>query len=181
MPRSVLFYSKQIGMNVQVAMEDVNKHVRTQLVHFTALVDLDTISMETFAPVMTSMNVLLVTRALANALILLDHSSAGVVGIKHMIQSLTGVLHQTTAPVTLVNIDASVAATLITATVCLVMIWQWMVVVVMTSTNVNLLMEDAVRCVLINQGHISVLAIQDTHLMAMVILAVAYNAQIHQP
>jgi len=163
MHRSVSFYLKQIEMNVQVTMEDVSKHVRTQLVRSTALVNLDTTLMETFALVMTSMNVLLVTHALVNALILLDHFSAGVLEIKRMIQSLTGVLLQTTVPVTLVNIDASVAAILTTATVCLVMIWQQMVAVVMTLMNVNLLMEDAVKCVLINQGHISVLAIRDTH------------------
>ena len=115
---NVLFYSKQIEMSVQMAMGDASKHVRILLGHSTALAKLGTILTVTFAPVMISMNVLLVTHALVNVLIPLDHSSADVLVIKHMIQSLTDVLHQTTVLVIHVSIDALVVAVLITAIVC---------------------------------------------------------------
>lgn len=99
-------------------MEDVSKHVRILLGHSTALVKLDTILMVTSAPVMISMSVLLVTHALVNVSIPLDHSSADVLVIKHMIQSLIDVLHQTIVLAAHVNIDVSVVAVLITAIVC---------------------------------------------------------------
>lgn len=99
-------------------MEDVSKHVRILLGHSTALVKLDTILTVTSAPVMISMSVLLVTRALVNVSIPSDHSSADVLVIKHMIQSLIDVLHQTIVLAAHVNIDVSVVAVLITAIVC---------------------------------------------------------------
>lgn len=71
---------------------------------------------------MMSMNALLAIHALVNVLILLDHSSAGVLVIKHMIQSLTGVLHLIIVLVAPVSIDVSVVATPTIATVCQVMI-----------------------------------------------------------
>ena len=71
---------------------------------------------------MISMNALSVIRALVIALIPLDHSSADVAVIKHMIQSLTDVYHQTTVQAIHVNINVSVVAVLISATACQVMI-----------------------------------------------------------
>ena len=109
-------------MSVQTAMEDASKCVRIQLGHTTALVGLDTILTVTSGLVMISMNALLVTHALVNVLILLDHSSAGVLVIKRMIPSLTDASHLTTVLAARVNIDALVAAVLITATVCQAMI-----------------------------------------------------------
>ena len=109
-------------MSVQVTMEDATKHVRILLDHSTALVELDTILIVTSAPVKISMSVLLVTHALVNVLIPMDHSSADVLVIKHMIQSLTDVLHRITVLAAHVNIDVSVVAVLITAIVCQAMI-----------------------------------------------------------
>ena len=99
-------------------MEDASKHVRILLGRSTALVELDTILTVTSAPVMISMSVLLVTHAPVNVLIPSDHSSADVLVVKHMIQSLTDVLHRTIVLVAHVNIDVSVVAVLITAIVC---------------------------------------------------------------
>ena len=168
-------------MNVQITMEDASKIVITLLAHSTALVRLDTTLTATYAPVMTSTSVLWVIHALVNASIPLDHSSAGVLVAKHMIRSLTDVLHQTIVLVIRVNIDVLVVATLTTATVCQVTIWHRMVVVVTTLMNANLRMGGAVRCVLISQDHTSVPATQGTHLMGMAVLAVVCSVQIHQP
>ena len=168
-------------MNAQVAMEDANRHVITQWGHSIALVKLATILTVTSVPVMILMNVLSVIHALVNALTPLDHSSVDVVVVRHMIQSLIDVLHQITVLVTHVSIDVSVAAVLITATVCQAMIWQQMVVVVMTSMNASLLMEDVAILALTSQAPTSALAILGTHLTAMAAPAVVYNAQIHLP
>ena len=60
---------RQTRMSAQGIMEDVNKHVRTQLGHITALVWLDTPSILTFALVMILMSVLWVTHVQENVLI----------------------------------------------------------------------------------------------------------------
>ena len=115
---NVSFNSKQIETSVPIIMEDASKHVKILLGHSTALVKLDTILTITSAPVMTSMSVLLVIRALVNVSTPSDHSSADVLVVKRMIQSLTDVLHRTIALAAHVNIDVSVVAVPITATAC---------------------------------------------------------------
>ena len=84
-------------MSVQVTTEDANKHAKTLQALFTALVQLDTVSAQTDAIVMISMNVPLAIHVQVTALTPLGHSSAHVEETKHMIQFLTDVSLQITA------------------------------------------------------------------------------------
>jgi len=84
-------------MSVQGTMEDANKRAKTLQALSTALVQLDTVSAQTDAIVMISMNVPLAIHVQVTVLTLLGHSSAHVEETKHMIRFLIDVSLQITA------------------------------------------------------------------------------------
>ena len=104
-------------MNVQVIMEDVNKHAKTLKAPTTVPAQLDTLSIQTRSPVMTLMNVLLVILVLDNVSTPSDHFSVYVVVIKYMRILLTDAFLQIIVPVVHANISVSVAALLTNAIV----------------------------------------------------------------
>ena len=106
-------------MNVQTTMEDVHKHVRTQLDRITALVRLDIISIPIFVLVMTLMSVSWVIHVQENALTSLGHITVDVQKDKLMIRLLTDVLLQIIVPAILASISVSVIALPISVIACL--------------------------------------------------------------